>query len=301
VEIDLMTSRPFPVRGIGSLAPARACVISIPLSNVVYDLESRRTRCNWPTVLSRDPESAEVISLLRWRATCAALGLGDCDRQHRKLLRAWGSWGRYYHTVDHLQACLAEFDGARSLAQHPAEVQLALWFHDAVYRTYRGGNELRSAEWAAQFLAEHGAGASVVSNVRQFVLATAHAPGALAGDAALVVDIDLAILGQPQPSYDQFERNVRNEYWWVPRRRFVMARSRILQSFLARPFIYHWPSFRERYEAAARVNLERAIRALSHAWRRNSSPRPARECQALWKRRMSSTATDLFHDGRDSP
>jgi predicted metal-dependent HD superfamily phosphohydrolase len=142
-------------------------------------------------------------------------------------------------------------------------VELALWFHDAVYRTWRGDNERRSAQWAARFLAQHGARADVVSNVRDMVMATAHVADRLNGDAALVVDIDLSILGQPQPTYDQFERNVRREYWWVPRRRFVTARRGILQSFLERPSIYQSHRFIERYEAIARVNLERALRALS--------------------------------------
>jgi predicted metal-dependent HD superfamily phosphohydrolase len=203
----------------------------------------------------------EVISLARWRAMCAALGLRDSDQEHRRVLRAWRSWGRHYHTLRHLTACLKELDGARALAQRPAEVELALWFHDAIYRTYRSDNEARSAEWAAQFLTVQGASATTVSNVRALVMATAHTADGLAGDAALVVDVDLSILGQPKDVYDEFERNVRKEYWWVPRRRFVTARRAILQSFLTRPSIYHWPQFRERYEASARANLERVVRS----------------------------------------
>jgi predicted metal-dependent HD superfamily phosphohydrolase len=80
-----------------------------------------------------------------------------------------------------------------------------------------------------------------------------------------VVDIDLSILGKPSTIYDEFEKNVRREYWWVPRRRFVEARCGILKSFLARPFIYHWPHFRQKYESAARANMERALKALSSA------------------------------------
>ncbi|MBX5461561.1 MAG: hypothetical protein IRZ28_10795, partial [Steroidobacteraceae bacterium] len=175
---------------------------------------------------------------------------------------AWSGRGRRYHTVQHLAACLLELDVARNLARKPAEVELALWFHDAVYRTYRNDNEYESAKWAARFLAEHGAAAEVISSVRNLVLATAHASSGLTGDAALVVDIDLSILGQPAAVYDEFERNVRKEYWWVPGGRFAKARCGILRFFLERPSIYHFPLFRERYEAAARVNLERAIRAL---------------------------------------
>lgn len=207
-------------------------------------------------------EALEIASAARWQSACEAVGLREGGPEHARLLRAWSSRGRRYHTVQHLAACLLEFDGARDLARKPAEVELALWFHDAVYRTYRNDNEYESAEWAARFLAEHGAAAEVISNVRNLVLATAHASSELTGDAALVVDIDLSILGQPAAVYDEFERNVRKEYWWVPGGRFAKARCGILRSFLERLSIYHFARFREQYEATARVNLERAIRAL---------------------------------------
>ncbi len=204
-------------------------------------------------------EAKLVASAIRWRSVCESIGIANSDQEHARLLRAWSSLGRHYHTVEHLAACLLEFDAARDLAQSPAEVELALWFHDAVYRAYRRDNERRSAEWAARFLAEHGAGTDVISNVRELVMATAHVSARLTGDAALVVDIDLSILGQQPTVYDEFERNVRREYWWVPKRRFVTARRGILQSLLARPSIYHWQLFRERYEATARANLRRAL------------------------------------------
>lgn len=199
----------------------------------------------------------------RWRAACATLGVTRSDSEHQKLLRAWGGWGRHYHTVTHLEACLRELVFARELAAQPAEVEVALWYHDAVYRTFRKDNEKQSADWAAEFLSENGAKADVVERVRSLVMATAHLDGEATGDAALTVDIDLMILGTPQPVYDEFEKNVRKEYWWVPRARFVTARSAVLRSFLDRPAIYHWPAFRERYETQARSNLERALADLA--------------------------------------
>jgi len=194
-----------------------------------------------------------------------SLGARDPDPEYTRLLRAWRSWGRRYHTLAHLAACLDEFDGARHLAQSPAEVELALWYHDAVYRTWRADNEARSAEWAQRFAHDVCSDDAAADRVRDLVLATAHQAHTPVEDAALVVDIDLSILGKPASEYDEFESNVRREYWWVPRRRFAEARRRILGSFLERPFIYHWPRFRERYESAARSNLRRAMKALSSA------------------------------------
>jgi predicted metal-dependent HD superfamily phosphohydrolase len=83
------------------------------------------------------------------------------------------------------------------------------------------------------------------------------------GDAQWVGDIDLAILGQRESVYRQFERDVRSEYRWVRWPRYVAGRSAVLQSFLDRPSIYTTPWFKERYENAARLNLTAAIAALS--------------------------------------
>lgn len=203
-----------------------------------------------------------LATLERWQTVCKACGFEGTSRDYRRVIRAWSSWGRRYHTLGHLEACLKEFDAARELAIHPEEVELALWFHDVVYRTWRPDNEKRSAAFAGEMMSEGGAGSAAIHRVVTPILATRHQGREPNGDAALVVDIDLSILGQPRETYREFERNVRHEYWWVPRRRYVAGRCAILESFLKRTSIYRYPEFQRRYEAAARVNLEAAIAML---------------------------------------
>jgi predicted metal-dependent HD superfamily phosphohydrolase len=204
-----------------------------------------------------------VLSLQRWMAVCDRLGCRTDARVHGSVLKGWQSWGRRYHTLAHLGDCLREFEGAVALAERPAELEMALWFHDAVYRTWRADNEARSAAWAVRVLKEGGASADVADRVSDLILATRHADASLTGDAALVADIDLSILGQGPETCRQFERAIRREYWWVPRKKFVSGRSAILGSFLKRERIYHFEPFAERYETRARESLKWAIRALS--------------------------------------
>lgn len=198
----------------------------------------------------------------RWRALCAPMRGAAVDDEYQRLRRAWGGWSRAYHTLTHLEACLQEFDAHRALANQPSEVEFALWYHDAVYKTWRKDNESQSAAWAAQFLTRLGSPQPLIERMRAMILATTHQPGPLGGDTALVVDIDLSILGQPVVVYDEFERQVRREYWWVPKRKYVAGRTAVLRSFLARESIYHHSVFRERYEALARENLQRAVARL---------------------------------------
>jgi predicted metal-dependent HD superfamily phosphohydrolase len=140
-------------------------------------------------------------------------------------------------------------------------VEIALWFHDAIYWPWSGANELRSADWAQRFLQSLGWEAARAAQVRQLVLDTRHCAQPASCDGALLVDIDLAILGVDRPAYLRFEHDVRAEYRWVWWPRYCAGRAALLRGFLERPRIYSSAEFRSR-EAAARANLAHAIEAL---------------------------------------
>ena len=57
----------------------------------------------------------------------------------------------------HLGECLDHLSREAAAAERPAEVALALWFHDAFYDVHRSDNELRSADWAAKAMIDAGA------------------------------------------------------------------------------------------------------------------------------------------------
>ena len=89
------------------------------------------------------------------------------------------------------------------------------------------------------------------------------APEPVGPDAQLLVDIDLAILGAAPARFDEYERQVRNEYAHVPDEAFREGRRRVLQQFLARPVIYRTAPAHRTLERRARANLARSIAALS--------------------------------------
>ena len=78
-------------------------------------------------------------------------------------------------------------------------------------------------------------------------------------DEALLVDVDLAIRGRPEARFDLYERQIREEYAWVPEDVFRQKRGEILRGFLGRPSIYQTEAFRAKYEAQARRNLARSL------------------------------------------
>ena len=189
----------------------------------------------------------------------AALGIPEQPETFDALVTAYAEKHRHYHTGEHIDYCLRELDRALSVAHEPAEVELALWFHDAIYDPYSSDNEERSADWACSMLTRHGANAERVERVRAHILATRHAVPAATSDSQLVVDVDLSILGTDATTYAAFEKNVRKEYRWVPAILFRRKRAEILASFRARPRIYGTELFHELYEQRARQNLAAAI------------------------------------------
>ena len=198
-----------------------------------------------------------------WTATWQSLHLSPpAEPVYAQLLQAYAEDQRAYHTGQHLQECLNWWPAIQQDAEHPGEVALALWFHDAVYQPQASGNEAASAAWAVQVLRGQGADADVITRVEAHIMATCHSGVAHTTDQQLVVDIDLAILGAAEHRYAEFERQVRQEYLWVPEALFRSTRSKILRSFLERPHIYSGSRFRQALEARARSNLHDAIAAL---------------------------------------
>lgn len=201
----------------------------------------------------------------RWTALWSSLGaepppslLGDLQGRYREPHRA-------YHTLRHLDECFAAFDSARAQAEHPAEIELALWFHDAIYDTRAADCEEQSARLSREALAQAGLDPVRIARVEALVLATKHSNPATGGDAMLLLDVDLSILGAETARFDEYEEQVRREYAWVPEAAFRAARRRILASFEARPRLYQTPSFAARLESRARANLARAIARLDLA------------------------------------
>ena len=192
----------------------------------------------------------------------SALGLPPSEECYHALHAAYSEKHRFYHTVNHIDAMLTHFDGVKEIAEKPEELELAIWFHDAVYKPLSKTNELDSANWAQAFLTAHSYGKAGIERVRNLIMATLHNGNVKTPDEQLIVDIDLAILGAPPEVYDQFERNVRKEYRLVPGFIYRKKRKELLRSFLSSGSIYNLELFKERYEDQAKQNLRSAIGTL---------------------------------------
>lgn len=214
---------------------------------------------------SGNSEAADV-ALVRatWRRTCRQLGLaGGAEAAVEPVIAAYQHPLRFYHGIHHIAALLREVEAAQAACDDPDALATAVIFHDYIYDPTRRDNEERSAEAAVEVLRRFGAKPEVIECVRRLVLATKHDGRAVAGDEALIVDIDLSGLGKPPAAFDADTDAVRREYPHVDDDAFITGRANFLQNLLNRPHVYLTPAFRDRHEAAARVNLKRAVERLS--------------------------------------
>ncbi|WP_324767503.1 hypothetical protein [Pokkaliibacter plantistimulans] len=187
----------------------------------------------------------------------------DSTSLYGQLLRCYTEPHRHYHRQQHIHACLKLLDAVRSQASRPDEIALAIWFHDAIYDTHQADNEEQSACWAERFLREHHGDDAVIQRVAGMIRATAGHDAADDADTALMLDIDLSILGASAEVFDQYDQAIRGEYAWVDEAAYRVGRAKVLQQFLQRPVIYLTPALRQRFEVQARANLQRAIAALA--------------------------------------
>lgn len=201
----------------------------------------------------------------RWLQTWKELGAAPAAGLFDELISRYSEPHRRYHSVRHLEECFAKLDEVRSLAEHPGEIELALWFHDAIYDTHRQDNEARSADWARSSLLDAGGSGIAGDRFHALVLITRHAALPQGTDAQILVDVDLSILGANAERFDEYEQQIREAYRWVPEFVFRRKRKAILEEFLARPTIFNTRHFIERYEQQARSNLPRSLQRLSAA------------------------------------
>jgi len=196
-----------------------------------------------------------------WRSLWTRLkGRGDSGPEYVDLCRRYAEPHRAYHTLAHIRHCLEEFEPARSLAPHPEAVELAIWYHDAVYATRATDNEERSAELLMDSARKAALPEEWAHKAADLVLASKHREPPADPDAQLFVDVDLAILGQPWERFAEYEKAIRKEYEWVPSWLFARKRAAVLKAFLARPTLYCTPYFREKYEGPARGNIARSLK-----------------------------------------
>lgn len=180
------------------------------------------------------------------------------DRE--ELVAAYTAPGRHYHNLAHIEDCLAALAHVGGLSATERETLTeAIWWHDIVYDPTRRDNEERSAELAEQH---------VRTELRQDVgrlirLTKTHDVDAGDRLGAILISIDLSILGAEPARYDVYAAAIRQEFIHVSDADYRVGRAAVLRRFAARPVIYPDAGFAAQCDRRARDNLARELASLS--------------------------------------
>lgn len=190
------------------------------------------------------------------------------DALKTELTALYSAPGRHYHNLAHIEALLALAKEHRAELSDPKAVEAAIWFHDAIYDSTSKDNEEKSAKLAAKRLVGRTTPEHLQRIVRMIEATATHqipdlADEAARHDAALLLDMDLSILGVAAEQFDAYEEAVRLEYGWVAEPAWRSGRAAVLKGFLSRPHIFHTGTFRRSHETQARENIARSLERLT--------------------------------------
>jgi len=191
---------------------------------------------------------------------------GDGHKVFLEIVRCYSEPCRAYHTLQHIQDCLDELSKCRRIPNNPDAVEMALWFHDAVYDPQAQDNAKHAEQSTALFCQiadEASLDTAFSQTVVKLILATRdHREVTYYPDSRFIIDIDLVSLGQPEKRFKENEKKIRREYQDFDDTSFTAGRIAFLEALLNRSPIYIVGLFRIQYEKQARENIAWAIENL---------------------------------------
>jgi predicted metal-dependent HD superfamily phosphohydrolase len=201
----------------------------------------------------------------RWNRLCERLHVeGElAQATFQELVARYSEPHRAYHTLTHIQECLKQFDVLHDHSPNPFAIELAIWFHDVVYSVRRKRNEEESAIKMVSFATIANIDPKTIEVATNCIQASKHNHPPQTHSEQVMIDVDLAILGQPWPQYELYTQQIRKEYAHVPQIIYVLNRRHVIKRFVEyRLYIYFTPHMREHHEAQARANIARELHSL---------------------------------------
>ncbi len=192
-----------------------------------------------------------------WQRCLVEGARDDSEKIHQRLLDGYDEPQRHYHTLAHIEQCMAMFDQCKSLASNPEALELAVWFHDVIFEPGSPDNEARSAELYLD-LSDGVHDAATRGLVKRLIMATLHDGSSLEdSDAVYMVDIDLSSFGSSWEAFLQDSKNLRRESAHLSDAEYFQKKTDFQSCLLEKERFYLSDYFAERLEAQARSNLAR--------------------------------------------
>ena len=176
---------------------------------------------------------------------------------------------RHYHNLTHVYSCVRLL---KSLdVQKSDQIELALWYHDSVYRPGSDDNEQLSASFMQKNAASFCVTEAIIQDASRLILITANHADAIEKDEITMVDIDLSILASAPLDYVDYARRISGEFSHIGIKKYIDGRISFLKRMLDLDFIFRsdW-AIALGYNEKAKWNIHGEIEKLNQIRRLDS-------------------------------
>jgi len=192
-----------------------------------------------------------------WRVCLATGASDDAESIWSALDKRYSEPHRFYHDTHHIAYCLEQLDLAIGEVNNPAQLEMAIWFHDVVYDLGSQDNEARSTGFF-RVAADGKMPRAFVDAVVDLIMATRHNAVPSDLDQQFICDIDLASFGCPWTCYMRDSAAVKAEFQGADEE-YRRGKKAFLNALLERPRIFMTDFFNALYEQRARDNIHRLL------------------------------------------
>jgi len=190
-----------------------------------------------------------------------------------RLLARYDDPARAYHNRMHLADVLSKLDWAKDSLGKSKDlsgldaaaqqrmfdtIELALFYHDAVYDARAKDNEAQSRDLMRRDAEIFGLDLTIIADAARLIDLTARHGDAALPDEKIMADCDLAILGADEATFKKYDAGIRREYAHIPAPLYAAGRAKVLRGFLETPQLFKTAAFAA-YDAPARRNLAAAL------------------------------------------
>lgn len=163
------------------------------------------------------------------------------DMTYSQVSQIYEAEDRPYHNILHIQECMEQFSRVRAYMEKPDLVELALYFHDAVYTPGKDDNEEKSA----QLFLDKVKGSLMPDSEKELVAKLIRSTNWLQNKDALVNtdlhilhDIDFSIFASEWVRFLEYDNQIEAEYAHVPKPVFMKHRRDFLSQLLTAGVFY---------------------------------------------------------------
>ena len=184
------------------------------------------------------------------------------DRLLYNIIHKYSEKGNAYHNIEHIMACLDEFEQIKNKAENIDSLELAIWFHDIIYYPGATDNESLSSMFAELSLRDEGLSKLLINNVKRLIMSTKYNATLSDKDAYLIHDIDMSILGKDWMTFKDYDAKIAKEYSSMDKAKYVEGRKDFLKKVLSQDRLFYTPYFHDKYKNAARRNIKQYLKII---------------------------------------